>query len=450
MRFISLFLLSFLLTLPAWAEGQGRRISLLRDAEIEETLRLYAAPLFKNAGLNPDAVKVHLINDPTLNAFVANGQNLFVNTGLLVRSENAGQIIGVFAHEVGHLSGGHLVRFNEQMSSFSVPMIASYVLGAAAAVGGSPEAGMAVIAGSSGLAERSILKYSRVQENSADQAAVTALDKLKMSSVGLLEMMRILEEDNLWRKKANPYLQTHPAITERIQFLEHHVAQSPYSSASSAVPLPQDFAVRHALMRGKIRGFLETPQVILQEQGEDVATLYAKAIAAYRLPDLPTGDAMIAKLAKQVPANPYFDELRGQMYLEAGQAKEAVVFYKKAYAAKPEQPLLALLLGKAMLSTNDNAETAKAATVYLQKATRLEEENGEGWHWLGIAYGRQGDEGLASLALAEEAYRARDTSSLRVYTERAAGQLAKNTPEYQRLQDLKKALADEEEFQYKK
>jgi len=303
-----------------------------------------------------------------------------------------------------------------------------------------------VIAGSTGMAQRSILKYSRVQENAADQAAVMALDRLKMSSVGMLEMMRILEEDNLWRKKTNPYLQTHPAIAERIGFLEHHVAKSPYST----VPLPKDFGVRHELMRGKIQGFLQSPQQTLQQQGDDIATLYAKAIAAYRLPDLPTGDAMLANLATKVPVNPYFDELRGQMYLEAGRAEEAVVFYKKAYTAKPEQPLLALLLGKAMLSTNDNPETAKAATPFLQAATRLEADNSEGWHWLGIAYGRQGKEGMASLALAEKAYRQRDISSLRVYTNRAAETLTKSTPEYQRLQDLKKALAEDEEFQYKK
>jgi predicted Zn-dependent protease len=444
MRFF--FVLCLFVFVSSGVHAEKRGISLLRDAEIEETLKLYAAPLFKNAGLNPENVKVHLVNDPALNAFVANGQNLFVYTGLLVRSENAGQIIGVFAHEVGHLSGGHLVRFSEQMSSFSVPMIASYVLGAAAAVAGSPEAGIAVIAGSAGLAQRSILKYSRVQENAADQAAVTALDKLKMSSVGMLEMMRILEEDNLWRKKTNPYLQTHPAIAERINFLEHHVAKSSYSG----VPLPKDFAVRHALMRGKIRGFLQSPQQTLQEQGDDIATLYAKAIAAYRLPDLPTGDAMLANLATKVPVNPYFDELRGQMYLEAGRAEEAVVFYKKAYTAKPDEPLLALLLGKAMLNTNDNPEAAKAATPFLQTATRLEVDNSEGWHWLGIAYGRQGKEGMASLALAEKAYRQRDISSLRVYTSRATETLTKNTPEYQRLQDLKKALAEDEEFQYKK
>lgn len=438
-----LFLFFYILILSvSSAHAEKRGISLLRDAEIEETLQLYAAPFFKNAGLNAK-VKVHLVNDPSLNAFVANGQNLFVHTGLLVRSENAGQIIGVFAHEVGHLSGGHLVRFSEELSGFSIPMIASYVLGAAAAVGGSPEAGIAVIAGSTGLTQRSILKYSRVQENAADQAAVTALDRLKMSSVGMLEMMRILEEDNLWRKKTNPYLQTHPAIAERINFLEHHVAKSPYST----VPLPKDFDVRHALMRGKIRGFLQSPQQTLQEQGDDIATLYAKIIAAYRLPDLPTGDAILANLATKVPVNPYFDELRGQMYLEAGRAEEAVVFYKKAYTAKPEQPLLALLLGKAMLSTNDNPEAAKAATPFLQTATRLEADNSEGWHWLGIAYGRQGKEGMASLALAEKAYRQRDISSLRVYTNRAAETLTKNTPEYQRLQDLKKALAEDEEFQ---
>lgn len=430
------------LTSPAVA--QRARISLIRDAEIENTIRLYAMPLFAAADLDPNAVRVHLIKDTSLNAFVAGGPHIFFSTGLLARSENPGQIIGVIAHEVGHIAGGHLARLRERLEDASTLAILSAVLGAAAAVvtreGG---AGAAIALGGVDAAQRNLLSYTRTQESSADQFAVTALDRTGQSAKGLLELLEILsDQEALNAARQDPYLRSHPLTRDRINFVEQHVQHSTNSSAAT----PADLVERHNRMRAKLDGFLDSPGRTLQrykETDRSFAARYARAIAYYRIPDmaraLPAVDALIA----EEPRNPFLYELKGQMLFENGRAGDAVAPLREANRLAPDAAPIAVALGQAVIELDDTGTFPEIISL-LTRAVRTETDNAFGWRLLGIAYGRTENFGMASLALAESANLLGDRSAAIAQATRAIDLLPNGSPGRLRAEDIRR-LAEREQ-----
>src|SRR5581483_7478503 len=192
-------------------------VQLIRDAEVEETIRAYADPLFTVAGLDAQAIKVHLIQNDQINAFVAPGMNMFINTGLLMRADSPNQVIGVIAHETGHIADGHLVRIQDELHDATVESIAALLLGIGAGIAsGNAGVGMGAATIGQGIATRDLLKYSRTQEASADQAGMRFLDETHQSSRGLLQFFRKLEgEEYLFGEDQDPYLQTHPLTRDR-------------------------------------------------------------------------------------------------------------------------------------------------------------------------------------------------------------------------------------------
>ena len=246
-----------MLALLPYASARAQTISLIRDAEIEETLRQISGPILDAAGLGRNSVRMYIVNDPQLNAFVAGGSNLFLNTGLLMRTENVGQVAGVIAHEVGHIAGGHLSRVAGAQRRAAAEMILATVLGAAAAVAGAPGLGTAIITGGQSYAQNNLMRFSRSQEQAADQAAVSYLDRAAISSAGLAEFFKTLENQNVLAvSRTNPYLQTHPLTRDRIRFVENHVA----GEGGRFSDLPPGWPLAHGRMVVKLQAFLLEPR----------------------------------------------------------------------------------------------------------------------------------------------------------------------------------------------
>ncbi len=426
------------------AVTKAQRISFIRDAEIEDTIRTFATPVFQAAGLNPSAIKVHLVNDKTLNAFVAGGQQLFLNTGLLMRSANAGQVIGVISHETGHIAGGHLSRTQEAIRNSSAQSIVAFVIGAAAAIGtGRSDIGQAIIAGGSQIGMRSFLHYSRTQEGAADQAAVRFLDATAFSSKGLLEFMEILEDQELLSPKhQDPYVRTHPIARDRIEFLRTHVAQSPYSDK----PTPPKLEVMQLRMRAKLHGFLEPLAVTLRrykETDDSLYSRYARAIAHYRKPDLDNALPLIDGLIAQHPTDPYFHELKGQMLFENGRIAEALEPYETATRLLPHAPLLRTGLARVQLELNEPALLEPAIT-NLRAVLRKENDSPFLWRQLAIAYGRNGQMGQSALAMAEEGLLKGDTAAARFHAARAQELLPRGSRAWLKAEDVLSASKEEE------
>jgi len=378
-------------------------LNYIRDAEIESTLRTFYNPIFKAAGLDPAAVHVYIVNDPQLNSFVAGGQNVFINTGTIMRSETPNQLVGIVAHETGHIADGHLVRFDEAMRNASIESMIAMAVGVGISLlgRGSNATGAAAAAGAE-VGMRKFLNFSVAQEASADRAGLRFLDKTHQSARGLLQFFEILQQDErLSGIEEIPYLRTHPLTSERIETMREHVQNSPYSNN----PDPPDWIELHKRMKAKLIAFLQPPADVLQRypaSDTSIATRYADAIAYYRIPELKKALALINGLIADEPRNPYFEEFKGQMLFENGHVQDAVEPYQKAVALAPDVALLRVELAQVELETPDPA-LARDALVNLKNADIYENENPDLWRYMAIAYGRLGDQGETALAQAEQA-----------------------------------------------
>jgi predicted Zn-dependent protease len=422
--------------------AMAQRISFIRDAEVENTIRVYATPLFVAAGLDPSAIQVHLVNDRSLNAFVANGLNMFINTGLLIRADNAGQVIGVIAHETGHITGGHLARIRDGMRDAMAEAIVAMVLGAAAAVAGAPDAGMAIITGGTQIAERGVLRYSRDMETSADQAGVNLLDRTGQSSRGFYEFLEILADQELVASaRQDPYLRTHPITRDRVEFVKNHAEHSKFAN----VAIKPEFAERHRRMRAKLQGYLDPARALQVYKADDpsIEARYARAIAFSRRPDYPQSLALFDALIAERPNDPFFVEAKAQTLFESGKPAEAIPFYEKAVALAPNEPLLHIDLARVQLAM-EKPEYLKAAIGHLEYARRFEDDSGELWRLLAVAYGRDNQIGMATLAQAERAMLSGRRPEARVLAERAEKMLPVGSPAHLRAQDIRAAMSKPE------
>ena len=413
----------------------ARTLSLIRDAEIEDTIRAYTTPLFAAAGLDAEAVEVHIVNSRDLNAFVAGGQKIFIFTGLLQASTSPSQIIGVLAHETGHILGGHLARTQDALRSASNQAILAMVLGAAAIVAGQGQAGSAVIAGGQQLAQRGLLSYSRTQESAADQAALRLLDATGQSARGIAEFLEILgDQEALLPESQDPYVLTHPMTRERIAAVQRHLVVSPHSEVQD----PPEFETRHVRMLAKLQGFLRRPKHTLRRYpvaDQTFAARYARAIAYQQIPKITEALAEIDGLIAEHPDDPYLHELRGDILLSNTHIAEAISAYERAVALHPNSPLLLLGLGRAEVASEDSARAASAIE-HLEKSARLDPGNVSTWRHLAIGYGRGGDLGRSALASAEENFLRGRHELARRHAEQAERRLPQGSPAWLKAQDI--------------
>ncbi len=424
------------------AQAQQRNLPLIRDAEIEGLLRLYTRPIFKVAGINPKAVKVYIINEPSINAFVAGGQRIFVNTGLIMQSKTPNMLIGVLAHETGHIAGGHLARMGVEIDSASYTAIIGMLLGLGAMVGGAmagsaeaAQAGQGIMMGTQGLAQRNFLAYARGMEASADQAALKYLNATKQSAKGMIELFEKLGRDNLAAlANADPYAMSHPMPMERIRNLEVEAEKSKYYNAKD----PPALVLRHELVQAKLTGYIGGAQAVAQRYpttDQSMPARYARAIALFRRGDIQNALPIIDGLTAELPENPYFWELKGQALLENGRAAEAVAPIEKALTLLPNNGLIQLLAAQALVDTA-KPDQAKKAVKLLRQAQTSEGNTPATYKLMARAYALSGDIPRAELATAEAALLTGDTK-LAIEKAKSAQSLFKTgTPEWIQANDV--------------
>jgi predicted Zn-dependent protease len=443
-RIITLFSLALFALAPLGAARaqQGQRLNLIRDAEIENTIRSLTVPIWRAAGLDPSGIEIMIVQDNSLNAFVAGGQRIFINTGLLMRTERPNQLIGVLAHETGHIAGGHLARMNNELAKASNMAIASALLGAAAIVGAAmtgngsaSQTGQAMIMGGQSMAVRSMLAYARAQEASADQAAASFLGKTGQSGRGMLELFQTLANQSIASTRyASPYLLTHPMPLERIRNLEQIVKKSPHYDK----PDPPALVLRHELMQAKLFGFLNSAQLVYQKYPPSDRSLparYARAIAAFRIGDLANALPEIDTLIAEVPKNPYFWELKGQALLEGGRPADAIAPLREAVRLLPNNGLINLLLAQSLVGTERPGD-AKAALAVLKVVQRAEPNMSRVHLLRAQAQARLGNIALAELSTAEAAALKGDKKLATEKAQRALKSFAEGSPEWLKANDI--------------
>ncbi len=424
MKYLICILFSFLCFTPC-----ANALSIVRDTEVESVLNGYARKIFTAGGLDPANAEVVLINDNSINAFVAGGQTIFVHTGLITNATSVDDVTFVLSHETGHIIGGHVIRGIEQLKNARSTALISTVLGGlVAAAGGRPDAGMAVMMGGQGSALGLYLSYRQVEESSADRTAVDIMNKTGYSLVGFSNTMRKIKQSERLNapQEAGAYLNTHPVTKDRIRDMERFTA--------NAKPATQDVAFE--MIRAKLIGFLYPPKKTREIYQDDaLPDKYALAIALYRDKKIPQSLQKIDELITLNPNNPFFYELKGQFLFETGRVDEAVSTYEKAVDLLPRAPLIRLALGQA-LTESEQKQASEKAVFHLSRVVTQDAYIPEAWRLLAIAQGKNKNIPMADYAMAEYYQLIGNTKESRRLAERAMKTVPENSSAYLHLQDI--------------
>ncbi len=425
---------------PARAQTLPPGLPIIRDAEIEQLLRDYTQPILRSAGLAQQDVHVVIISDRAFNAFVMDGRHIFINAGALLDATTPNEVIGVLAHETGHMAGGHLSRMRQQMANAQTASIIAMILGVGAAIGASRSGGAAgnpaaAILGPQETIRRSLLSYMRAQEEQADRAGVKFLAATGQSPKGMYDTFKRLSDQILFAaQNADPYMQSHPMPAERVAALEILAKASPLWNKKD----PPELQARHDLMRAKLSGFLDRPETVARRfpmTDNSLAARYARAIATYRHADLRGAITQIDGLIQAQPNNPYFHELKGQALLEGGRPAEAIAPLHRAIQLAPKPALIQVLLAQALNASN-GAKSADEAIGILRTALAQEPESVDGYLQLAMAYGHKGDLAQADLASAMAAFMRGDHPTARQIAARAKTRFPIGSPGWVKADDL--------------
>jgi predicted Zn-dependent protease len=424
---------------PGFTQRDEGGLALIRDAETEAYLRKMCDPIFLAAGLDPSAVHIYLINDGSINAFVAEGQNVFVHTGLIQAADTPNQIAGVLAHETGHMAAGHMIRTSEALGKIQRPMLVGMLLGIGAMLGGAPDVGAAILTGSQTIGLRSVLSYTRAQEAATDQAGVRYLEQTHQSGRGLLEFFQKLSRREIQTsRKIDPYQVDHPLSAERISLLERAVNASSYANVRDT---PETLA-QLKLIQGKIAGFLEKSEIVMRRYpvtDRSAGARYARSAGYYRQGLLADGLSEIDSLLKEEPKNPYFWELKGQMLFESGKVVEALEPYRTSIKFLPRDGLIHVGLGQALINAAEaerNPAHLDEAISVLNIAKETDRELPIAWRFLAQAYSAKNDTAMADYATAELNASFGNIIEAGRFAMRARDKLPRGTVAYNRAQDI--------------
>jgi len=431
----ALFCAAWTLALAGEARAQGRQINLIQDAEIEAFLKELSRPIFLAADLDPNAIRILIVNDQSINAFVAGGQNMFINTGLITTVDTPNELEGVIAHETGHITGGHLTRTRDAISDATTPALIGTLLGIGALAMGAGDVGMALITGGQTYAQRSFLAYSRGQESAADQAGATFLEKAELPPDGMLRMFeRFRDQEILSAAQQDEFARSHPVSQQRLSAMSERASQSPYYGTESSPEKVEELK----MVQAKIHGFMESPSVTFRRyppsDTSDPAH-YARAIAYSQQALVEQAFEELKPVRQHQPDNPYVVELAGQMLFEAGKVKPSVDAYEKAVSMRPTSSHFRLGLGRALLALEE-PEAARKAAKELEMASQLDPTNPYIYYHLAIAYARVDNQPMAQLATAERYYYSGALPQAKSHASRAIQGLREGSPQWLRAQDI--------------
>ncbi|MBS0185447.1 MAG: M48 family metalloprotease [Proteobacteria bacterium] len=435
------FLIAALTLAPeVWSVFDFKKGVVIRDSETEHMLKAYIDPLFKVAGLKPGEEKIIIIIDPEMNAAAMAGQMMIINTGFLLQSKTVWDVIGVLAHETGHIAGNHISRREDSFQKILNPALLTGLVGTAAGLFlGGIEGGAAAALGAAQIAERSLLQYNRGQEASADQSALRYLNELHWSPQGLLNTFEELSgQELLLTNNQDPYVRTHPLTQERLDTMKRAVENSPYKNVSPPAHFEEMFKRVHV----KLFAFLSPPAQVLSkfsEKDQSLEAHYARSIAYLKLNQTNNALKEINILLHDFPEDPFFLEMKGQILFMAGRIQEAIPPYEKAVSLRPEDASLKLAFAQTLLE-DQTSQFLKKARVILEEVLTKDPDEAIAWRLKAIALGRENKIGLAALALSEYALRAGDIKQATLQIEKALKNLSRKDPAFLRAQDIKNTL----------
>jgi predicted Zn-dependent protease len=425
--------------LPPAGQASAQELSLIRDAETEALIADYTAPIFRAAGVSSNNIKVHLVNDTAFNAFVVDGRNMFINTGAILQSETPNQLIGVIAHETGHITGGHITGLRQQIAKMQTAALMLQALSLGAVIGGATtghgdaaQAGTAMMFGGEQVLMRSLLSYRRAQESAADQAGVEYLTRSQQSPAGMLKTFRFFADQSIGSIKVDPYIQTHPVAVDRIAQLQEIAQKSPFFNAKDSAQLQ----LRHDLVKAKIVAYTykSNPKRIARQYSDNgLPAKYARAITTFFTTGYQAAAPALDELIAAQPQNPWFYELKGTFLRESGKSREAVGAFRKAVSLMPKSGFMKIELAQAILESDGSANEALQL---LGPALINEDQSWLGYRLQSEAYGKLRRFPEAELASALANFHIGDIKVAKQKAESAKRGLPEGSPGWVKADDI--------------
>ena len=430
---------------PQSASAQG--LPLIRDSEIEALLNDYTKPIFRVAGLGANRVAVRIVRNDTFNAFVLDGRNVFVHTGTLMTAKTPNEVIGVLAHETGHIAGGHMAALRARIAKDQTRALLTQIIGIGAMVAGGVaggdggrdvmSGGQAVMAGGNEVIMRGLLSERRSQESAADQAGLTYLNATKQSGKGMLETFeRFQQQEYISDQYKDPFVRSHPVATDRLARLRDLVNTSPYANALD----PPALQLRHDLMRAKLSGYLERPGIVFNRYPQSDMSLparYARAIARFFAGGNNALDQALGEvdgLIKEQPQNGYFYEVKGDLLMRSGKMREAIPFMRQALKLQPDSPLIRVQLATALQQMNDPSTVDES--IALLRKSLIEDQNAQAYRMLAAAYYTQGKGPEADAMTAQAYFLDGNVKQSQQFAKRAQSKLRPGSPEWIKNDDI--------------
>ncbi len=422
----------------------GKGINLIRDAEIENFLAEIAAPIIEEANLKNSKITFYLDKQNYINALVTKGPTIFITSELLIKTKTIDEIAGVIGHEIGHITGGHLSkRMNAGKDSLATSIISS-ILAAGAFISGAPEAGSAILLGGQQIGTQQMLQFSRNQESFADQAAIKFLKPTGYSIKGIYDLFRLLEQKERLAK-FNPYSLTHPLSSERKKIILYHLENNKEINNKKKKEL-RELEKKFALVQAKLIGFIstsETSQTYYPVEKNTVESWYANSIQFFKAGKINMALKFISKCIEYDPLNPYFHELKAQIYYENGQSELSIKSIERALSINKNEKHFFLALAKALYLSNKKENYSRSIAL-LRKFIKLEDFPVEAYHFLGLSYGKLEEYSLSSIALAEKFLLLNDIKNAKLQLKKAKRFNKKDKAISSKINDLKFILEQKE------
>lgn len=419
---------------------QAQQISFIRDTEIERLLSDYSRPIFRAAGLGSQNIAMRIVKHDSFNAFVLDGQNVFMHTGSLMQSDSPNQVIGVIAHETGHIVGGHLAQLRDRIARDQTKSLLIKLLGIGMMVAGGGSgmsgAGTGVLVGGDQMLIRSLLTDRRAQESAADQSGMRFLEATKQSGQGMLETFeRFAQQEYISASGAtqDAFVLSHPVATDRLAQLRRRVAASPYANTKD----PAELQLRHDLMRAKLAGYLERPAIVMnryRQNDQSLPARYARTIATFFSRGIEAGLPAVDSLIADQPRNAYFHELKADFLMRSGRAHEAIGPLRTALKLAGDAPLIAVRLAQALDGESDQKSVDEV--IALARRSLISDKNPQAYRLLASGHAKKGRLAEADLAIAEAHFLEGNLKQAQIFAKRSQRGLKNGSPEGLRAGDI--------------
>ncbi|MBW2646439.1 MAG: M48 family metalloprotease [Deltaproteobacteria bacterium] len=348
-----------------------KHLALIDDSIIINYITTVGKRIESQMPSQPFTYNFYVVKEDVYNAFAAPAGHVFINSGLLAAMDNEDELAGILAHEMAHVACRHIAKRIERSTKIGLATLAGVLAGIF--LGGGGAATGAITAGSIAAGESMSLKYSREDEAEADQVGLRYLTQAGYSAEGLLSVLKKIRMVRWFGPEEIPtYLTTHPAVEERLAYIDTQMQIRPEWGSTSRKIDPYEFKK------------IQIRLIALYKEPDNSLAYYGMALVLEREGQRETAFSLFKKAILYNPTDPDMLLDLGRAYFFAGNYRQAISVLKGALAFRPRDRKGQFLLGRSYFETGEFHEAIEV----LKTLAELYPNFTEGYYYLGNAYAK--------------------------------------------------------------